>query len=81
VAWISVRLLDDGVMERLRMRAARRGRTVEYEIREILAKAVRDPAHSAGLFQAMLDRFSEIGGVELDLQDRATPARAAELRV
>jgi plasmid stability protein len=78
VAWISVRLLDDGVMERLRMRAARRGRTVEYEI---LAKAVRDPAHSAGLFQAMLDRFSEIGGVELDLQDRATRARAVELRV
>jgi hypothetical protein len=33
---------------------------------------------SAGLFTAVLDRFGMLGGVDLDLPDRAEPARAAD---
>jgi plasmid stability protein len=77
MASISVRNLDDDVKERLRVRAARHGRSMESEIRMILADAVREA--DDGLLHAMLDRFGEIGGAELDLPPRGTPARAAEL--
>ena len=65
--------------ERLRIRAARHGRSMESEIRAILVEAVREPGDTDDLFQTMLDRFGEIGGVELDLPPRATPVRAADL--
>jgi plasmid stability protein len=52
---------------------------MEAEIRVILAAAVSEPERSDGLFTALLDRFSDIGGVELDLPARATAARAADL--
>jgi plasmid stability protein len=79
VASISVRNLDDDVKERLRVRAARHGRSMESEIRVILVDAVRETNDADGLFQKMLDRFGEIGGVELELPRRGTPVRAAEL--
>jgi plasmid stability protein len=76
---LSIRNLDDRVKERLRTRAASHGRSMESEVRAILADAVSDPETSDGLFGSMLDRFGEIGGVELDLQPRRTPVRAADL--
>jgi antitoxin FitA len=79
LAAISVRNLDDHVKERLRIRAARHGRSMESEIRAILVEAVREPNDADGLFQTMLDRFGEIGGVELELPPRSTPVRAADL--
>ncbi len=79
LAAISVRNVDDHVKERLRIRAARHGRSMESEIRAILVEAVREPNDSKGLFQTMLDRFGEIGGVELELPPRTTPVRAADL--
>lgn len=78
LAAISVRNLDDHVKERLRVRAARHGRSMESEIRAILVEAVREPDDDAGLFQTMLDRFGEIGGVELELPPRTTPVRAVD---
>lgn len=79
MAALSIRNLDDGVAERLRVRAARHGRSMEAEVRAILLDAVSDPNDSDGLFVAILDRFGGIGGVELDLPPRATPVRAADL--
>ncbi|MGI8697283.1 MAG: FitA-like ribbon-helix-helix domain-containing protein [Mycobacteriales bacterium] len=76
---MSIRGLDDEVRTRLRLRAARHGRSMEAEVRAILVEAVREPETSAGLFTTLLDRFGEIGGVELELPPRATPARAADL--
>lgn len=52
---------------------------MESEIRAILLEAVREPNDANGLFHTMLDRFGEIGGVELDLPLRRTPVRAADL--
>lgn len=79
MAALSIRGLDDDVRERLRIRAARHGRSMEAEIRVILVDAVRDPATEADLFTTLLDRFGEIGGVELELPSRASPPRAADL--
>jgi antitoxin FitA len=78
VAAISVRNLDEGVRERLRMRAASNGRSMEAEIRDILSAAVSEPEPAADLFTTLLDRFGELGGVDLSIPVRSTPARAAD---
>ena len=64
---MSIRNLDARVKERLRVRAARHGRSMEAEARAILTDAVSEPGETGGLLQAMLARFGELGGVELDL--------------
>ena len=75
---LSIRNLDDQVKERLRVRAARHGRSMEAEVRAILTDAVAEPGDTPGLVQTLMERFSELGGVELDLPPRATRPRAAE---
>ncbi len=79
MAAISVRNLDDHVKEQLRIRAARHGRSMESEIRAILVEAIREPADTHDLFQTIIDRFGEIGGVELEPPPRTAPVRAADL--
>ncbi|MDQ3503398.1 MAG: Arc family DNA-binding protein, partial [Actinomycetota bacterium] len=49
MAAVSIRDLDDDVRERLRVRAARHGRSMEAEIRAILAEAVREPDRAENL--------------------------------
>jgi plasmid stability protein len=79
MAAVSIRELDDSVREKLRVRAARHGRSMEAEMRAILTAAVRDDDSGPGMFSALVNRFADLGGVELDLSPRATPARAAHL--
>ena len=78
MAALSIRNLDETVKQRLLLRAARHGRSMEAEARAILTEAVQEPADSAGLFTALLDRFGMLGGVDLDLPTREGPAPAAD---
>jgi plasmid stability protein len=78
MAAISVRGLDDDVRQRLRARAARNGRSMEAEIREILTTAVSDVESSADLFSTLLERFGGAGGVKLSIPSRNSPARPAD---
>ncbi len=78
MAALNIRNLDETVKRRLQLRAARHGRSMEAEARAILAEAVGEPADSAGLFSALLDRFGSLGGVDLELPERREPARAAD---
>jgi antitoxin FitA len=78
MAALSIRNLDETVKRRLQIRAARHGRSMEAEAREILSEALYEPAEAAGLFTEILDRFGALGGVDLDLPDRQEPARAAD---
>ena len=78
MAALNIRNLDEAVKRRLQIRAARHGRSMEAEAREIIAEAVREPADSAGLFTALLDRFGTLGGVDVQLPGRNEPARAAD---
>jgi antitoxin FitA len=78
VAALNIRNLDETVKRRLQIRAARHGRSMEAEAREILAEAVREPADSAGMFTALLERFGTLGGVDLHLPGRDEPARTAD---
>ena len=76
---VSIRNLDDRVKARLKVRAARHGRSMEAEMRAILTEAVNEPSDEDGLVPALLRRFSELGGVDLEIPPRRTPARAADL--
>ena len=60
MAAVTVRNLDAQVKERLRIRAAVHGRSMESEIRAILAEAVSRPGDTDELFATMLDRFAQI---------------------
>ena len=51
---------------------------MEAEVRAILTDAVAEPGESPSLFQALMDRFGELGGVELELPPRAARPRAAD---
>ena len=75
---LSIRNLDDEVKERLRVRAARHGRSMEAEVRIILTDAVAEPREAPGMFQVLMDRFGKLGGAELELPPRATRPRAAD---
>lgn len=78
MAAVSVRDLDDDIKERLRIRAAGNGRSMEAEIRAILVTAVNESKPSEGLLSALMDRFSALKGVDLDLPPRTTPARGTD---
>ena len=75
---MSIRNLDERVMELLRIRAARHGRSMEAEVRAILVDAVREPGEGPNLGQAIMARFSELGGVDLEIPPRVGAPRAAE---
>ncbi len=75
VADLSIRNIDDGVRDRLRLRAARNGRSMEAEAREILSAAV-EPA--ANWLMDLRESCAAVGGVDLDLPRRAEAARSAE---
>ena len=79
MAALSIRDLDDEVREKLRVRAARHGRSMEAEVRCILAEAVDEPAGRGGLFDVLSDRFGALGGVDLELPQRLANVRSADL--
>ena len=78
VAAVSIRNLDDTVRERLRVRAAANGRSMEAEMRAILVDSVREPGDDEGLLGTLVTRFAELGGIDLDLPSRSAPTRAAD---
>ena len=78
VAAVSIRNLDDTVRERLRVRAAANGRSMEAEMRSILIDAVREPGDDEGLLDTLIALFAELGGVDLDLPPRSAEPRAAD---
>ncbi|TAJ48939.1 MAG: plasmid stabilization protein [Herbiconiux sp.] len=65
MATITVRDLDEATRSKLRTRAARNGRSMEAEVREILTAAVAaEPANNIGLGTRIHAMFAEIGGAD-----------------
>jgi len=79
MAAVSIRNLDDDVKERLRLRAAANGRSMESEIRAILVDAVTQSDERRGMLLTLMERFGDLGGVDLEVPVRATLPRAADL--
>jgi plasmid stability protein len=70
MASITIHNLDDGLKERLRVRAATHGRSMEAEARDILRLALTQEQPRGDLYSAVRDRFASLGGVELELPER-----------
>ena len=71
-ASITIRNLDRSLKERLRIRAAQQGRSMEAEARRILetALAPQDGPSARHLFDRIRSRFEPLGGVDLELPPR-----------
>lgn len=64
---ITIRNLDGGVKERLRIRAATNGRSMEAEARSILATTLAVEAEAApDLAEAIRRRMAPLGGIDLE---------------
>ncbi len=73
-----VRNLEEVVKIGLRRRAARHGRSVEEEVREILRNAVRDENEPAPpLGSRIAARFAEVGFEDEIQEHRGTPVQPA----
>ena len=66
MASITIRNLDDKVKARLRVRAARHGRSMEEEVRNILTETLAtEQAQPDNLVGAIQELFEPLGGVDL----------------
>ena len=74
MASLNIRQLDPTLKEQLRVRAARNGRSMEAEARNIIKAALsskeKPPATGAELLDSIRQRFAPLGGVELELPPR-----------
>jgi antitoxin FitA len=78
VAQFVVRNLEEDVKERLKRRAARHGRSMEEEVRDILRNAVKDEKRKIeGLGTRLARRFAG-RGLDFEIPEvRGEPARPA----
>lgn len=79
MATLTIRDFDDDLKAVLRVRAAKNGRSMESEVREILRSSLRQPATGAGMGTRIHQRFSGDDGVDLELPARTQQPRAADL--
>ena len=72
MASITIRRLDESLKSRLRVKAARHGRSMEEEAREILRNGLQAdaPQKELDLGSAIRRHFTHIGGVDLVLPRR-----------
>jgi plasmid stability protein len=64
---LTIRNVDAMLKERLRVRAARNGRSMEAELRHILSDTLgADNSREPNLAEAIRRRFAPLGGVDLD---------------
>jgi plasmid stability protein len=80
MASITIRRLPETTKRRLRMRAARNGRSMEQEARELLeAGLARTEAQPENVGEKIHRRFAALGGVDLKIPPRG-PIRDPEIR-
>lgn len=79
MATLTIRDFDDGLKAELRVRAARHGRSMEAEVREILRASLTGSASTAGIGTRIRQRFSDIDDASFPVPPRAERPRAAEL--
>ena len=72
---LTIRNLDPAVKDRLRVRAAEHGHSMEAEARQILKVALASDGPRTGrdLHERVRARFAALGGVDLDIPPRDPP--------
>ena len=73
MASLTIRNIDESLKATLRLRAARHGRSMEEEARQLLRQALVQDRPSAGLGSRVARRFSAVGGVDLPQINRSLP--------
>jgi plasmid stability protein len=69
---VTIRGIDEGLKQRLRLRAAQHGRSMEEELRVILKTALSTQSpERLNLVESIRRHIEPLGGVELTLQPRA----------
>ncbi len=67
MASMTIRNIDDRVKEKIRVRAARNGHSMEEEARRLLSQAMDKPAEEeVGLGTAIRRRFASLGSFRLE---------------
>ena len=71
MASITIRNLDEDLKQRLRIRAAAKGASMEQEARDILRTSLHSTRPAArNLAEAIRSRFAPLGGIELTIPPR-----------
>lgn len=83
MATLTIRDLDDGVKQRLRVRAAENGVSMEAEVRAILSEAVREQRDEepGAWYRCMRERLAETGTWWDDEVESLMPDRASNWAV
>lgn len=76
---LTIRNVDDATKQRLRLRAARHGVSMEEEVRRILKDALRPTEAPSGLGQRLRDRFAGLAAEEFVVPERHAPRRVLPL--
>lgn len=81
MASITIRRLPEQTKRRLRIRAARNGRSMEQEARELLETGLaRADAEPENLGEAIRRRFAPLGGVDLKIPPRRGTIREIQFK-
>jgi plasmid stability protein len=81
MASITIRRLDDALKTRLRIRAARHGRSMEEEARQVLSAALaEEPKPVTNLAESIRRLVEPLGGVELTIAPREPVRRPPKFK-
>jgi plasmid stability protein len=81
MASITIRRLPESTKQRLRMRAARNGRSMEQEARELLETGLaKQEPEPENLGEAIRKIFAPLGGVDLKIPSRRSMVRDPGIR-
>lgn len=72
MANLTIRSLDDDLKTRLRLQAAQNGHSMEQEVRDILARAVRGEPGSTPFAERIRTRFKGLAADDLPIPARRT---------
>ena len=70
MASITIRNLDNDLKQRLRLRAAEHGHSMEEEVRDILRRVMAESAAPRNLAASIRARISPSDRIDLDLPER-----------
>jgi plasmid stability protein len=76
MATLTIRGMDDELRDRLKLRAARHSRSMEAEVRAIIAGALASPVSDDALGSRIHQRFASIGGIEMEPVARTDQPRS-----
>jgi plasmid stability protein len=78
MATLTIRSLDDETRDKLRVRAAKNGRSMEAEVRALIEAAVSEPAEPPGnLYSRVRQRIEGLDLPEIPEPDRSEMPRFA----